>query len=63
MEANPSEEDVDKLGETSPEKLDWKEGVEEEWARPPLLAVPGMNSAMLFTDGCKRGTDISTLID
>lgn len=30
MEANPSEDDVDKLGDTSPEKLDWKEGVEEE---------------------------------
>lgn len=47
---NPREDGVDRLGEPRVENV-WKDGVEDEWAKPPLPLDPGINSVILLTDG------------
>lgn len=50
MGEKPKEDGVERLGEPRPEN-EWKDGVEDEWARPPPPPGPGMNSATLLTAG------------
>ena len=53
MELKPNEDEVERFGDPIPDKV-WKEGVEDEWARPVLPLAPGTNSVIFPTDDCKE---------